>query len=104
MTSPSSSENRDAVMNHAMVLTPMRPIDAVSPMCAMPDHQRREHQRRDDHLDQAQEDVGEQRDVAGGGLRRSPAWAAARGTCSRRLCRATMPMKIHVVSFMRLLP
>src|SRR5882672_11303294 len=36
MTSPRSSENRDAEMNHAMVLTPMRPIAAVSPICAMP--------------------------------------------------------------------
>ena len=33
------------------------------------DDQGREHQRRDDHLDQAQEDVGEQRDVAGDSLR-----------------------------------
>jgi len=34
-----------------------------------PHDQGGEHQRRDDHLDEAQEDVGEQRDVAGGGLR-----------------------------------
>jgi hypothetical protein len=29
------------------------------------DHQRREDQRRDDHLDQVQEDGGQDRDIAG---------------------------------------
>jgi hypothetical protein len=33
------------------------------------DHERREHQRRNDHLDQAQEDVGHQRDVIGDAFR-----------------------------------
>jgi hypothetical protein len=33
---PSSSENSDAVMNHPIVLRPMRLIAFVSPMCAMP--------------------------------------------------------------------
>jgi hypothetical protein len=38
----------------------MRPIDFVSPMCATPTTSV-EHERRDDHLDEPQEDIGDER-------------------------------------------
>src|ERR1700730_2176586 len=57
---PTRSDTSDAPMNQTIALPPMRPTD----------HERREHERRDDHFNEAQEDVGEQRDVVGDGLRR----------------------------------
>ena len=36
MTRPSASENSEATMNQPIAFRPMRPIDSVSPMWAMP--------------------------------------------------------------------
>jgi hypothetical protein len=52
-----------APMNHAMVRARSPERRGVAHMRDA-DHQRREHQRRDDHLDQPQEDVGDDREPA----------------------------------------
>ena len=86
MIRPSSSETNDALTNHSIALPPIRPTALVSPICGVAhmrdaDDPRGEHQRRDDHLDQAQENVGEQRDVAGdrfGDLRVGPQFVAGK--------------------------
>jgi hypothetical protein len=36
ITMPSSSDTSEALTNHAMAFSPMRPIALVSPMCATP--------------------------------------------------------------------
>ena len=60
MTRPSSSETKEALTNQPMVLAKTRP--SLEPRAHMRDaaDQRGEHQRRDDHLDQAQEQHGDQ--------------------------------------------
>src|SRR5260221_2972660 len=54
MINPSSSETSDALTNQPMVFAKIRPSLEPLPMWAMPP-QGREHQGRNDHLDQAQE-------------------------------------------------
>ena len=46
-----------------MVLPPILPMAFPSPHVGDARDQGGEHQRRDDHLDQAQEDVGDQREI-----------------------------------------
>ena len=62
---PSASDTSDALTNHSIALPPTRPTAARIRHVADADDQRREHQRPDDHLDQAQEDRAAERDVAG---------------------------------------
>src|SRR3954452_3974467 len=57
ITRPIRSETRDAPTNQASALPPTRPTDPGVAHVGDPDHERREHERCDDHLDQAQEDV-----------------------------------------------
>ena len=71
-----------------IAFSPMRPIDLQIAAARDADHQRREQQGRDDHLDHAQEHVGQRLDRD----------ADARARDSQSGCPRSRPMKICVVS------
>jgi hypothetical protein len=62
---PSTSETSDAMMNQLIAFANTRPTDAAVAHVRDADDERREYERPDQHLDQAQEDVRQDRDVAG---------------------------------------
>ena len=63
MTRPSDSEMTEAKMNQPSALPPIRPTVRMSSIFRDPDHEGREDEWRDDHLDQAKEGAGQEGDA-----------------------------------------